>query len=58
MICSLDGFTVTLFKDSVSAVECTYSRISGEGEWETGKGLEENNLPRSKVQCQIKQDIW
>lgn len=44
MTCPLDGSIVTLFKDSVSAVECTYSRISWEGELETGKGLEEKDI--------------
>jgi hypothetical protein len=57
MICPLDGFILTLLKDDISTAECTYSRISGEGEWETGKGLEEKDVPRSKVQCQNK-DIW
>lgn len=32
MICPLDRFIHTLFKDSVCTVECTYCRISGEGD--------------------------
>jgi len=44
VICPLDRFILTLFKDSVSTVERTYSRISGEGDWDTGKGLEEKDI--------------
>jgi hypothetical protein len=58
VICPLDEIILTLCNDYVSTVECRYSRISGEGEWETGKGLKGKNLPRSKVQCQNKQYIW